>query len=468
MLKQHNQLMVSMLVLADACAISVAWLAAYWIRFNWLPVDPGKGVPELGDKFLPMLPLVVLAHLAIFYRVRLYRPRRANTVLSETRDIVKAFFVAVVAVVLIDYAMPETNKISRRFIVTYAVVGTTCFAFFRGVVRVSLRAMRRRGWNRRGAAIIGAGRSAQRLMQALQRNNWTGLDIAYFVSDRISENAGEIRGVPVRGPLSELSTIVEKHPVDAVFIALPSEQSHRTEEVLTALQTSMADVRIVPELSPIFAMRPNVSRLDGIPILALRQTPLYGWNAVSKRAFDLVVGSICLAIALIPMIVISVLIKLTSRGPVFYKQHRMGLDGRMFQMYKFRTMRDNAEAAGPVWSKKEDPRRTRIGSFLRRSSLDELPNLINVLSGEMSLVGPRPERPEFIDQFKHEIPRYMLRHKMKAGMTGIAQIRGYRGDTSLKKRIQHDVHYIRHWSLWLDIRIFFATVFGVWFSRHEA
>ena len=466
MLRQHNQLMLSLLVVADACAIACAWLASYWIRFTYLPAP--KGVPELYDKFLPLLPLVVLAHLVIFYRVRLYRPRRANTVLSETRDIVKAFFVAVVAVVLIDYALPASNKISRQFVATYAVVGTTFFALFRVTVRVFLRAIRRRGWNRRTAAIIGAGRSAQRLLHALRRNRWIGLEVCFFVDERKSDNVGRLRGVPVLGPLSDLRRILEDHPVDSVFIALPTDLVHRTDELLTAMQTSMADVRIVPEFNPTYAMRPNVSRLDGIPVLSLRQTPLYGWNAVSKRAFDLIVGTICLLIVAVPMLVIAVLVKLTSRGPVLYKQRRMGLDGYQFDVYKFRTMRADAEAAGPVWSKREDPRRTRIGSFMRRTSLDELPNLFNVLKGDMSLVGPRPERPEFIEQFKHEIPQYMLRHKMKAGMTGIAQIRGYRGDTSIRKRIQHDVHYIKNWSLGLDIRIMAETLYGVWFSKHEA
>jgi putative colanic acid biosynthesis UDP-glucose lipid carrier transferase len=174
MLKQHSQLMISLLVVADACAVACAWLAAYWVRFEYLPAP--KGVPGLYDKFLPLLPLVVIAHLVIFYRVRLYRPRRANTVLSETRDVIKAFFVAVIAVVLIDYALPASNKISRQFVATYAVVGTTFFALFRATVRVFLRAVRRRGWNRRTAAIVGSGRSAQRLLHALRRNNWTGLE----------------------------------------------------------------------------------------------------------------------------------------------------------------------------------------------------------------------------------------------------------------------------------------------------
>ena len=465
MLKQHNQLLIALLLLADACAITVAWLLSYYIRFAWLPVS--KGVPELSDKFLPMLPLVIVAHLAIFYRIRLYRPRRAHTILSETRDIVKAFFVAIVAVVLIDYALPASYKISRQFILTYAIVGTTCFALFRGTVRVILHALRRRGYNLRSAAIIGAGRSAQRLQHALQRNKWTGLRVEYFVDDRPHAEGDQLRDARLLGPLGNLPQIMEDHPVDSVFVALPADLSHRTEQVLAALETSMADVQLVPEVNPSYTLRPNVGRLDNIPVLSLRQTPLQGWNAISKRAFDLVVGTICLAIAAGPMLILALLVKLTSRGPVFYRQRRVGLDGHEFDMVKFRTMTTDAEHGGPVWSQKNDSRRTALGGFLRRTSLDELPNLFNVLAGDMSLVGPRPERPEFIEQFKHEIPRYMLRHKMKAGMTGIAQIRGYRGDTSLRKRIQHDIHYIRHWSLALDVRILLLTIFGVWFSRHE-
>lgn len=469
MLKQHSQLMLSLLVLADAAAVTVAWLASYWLRFAWLPVDPTKGVPELWDKYLPMLPLVVAAHLFLFYRLRLYRPRRDGAVVYELRDIVKAFIVAMVAVVLIDYALPATNKISRQFLLTYALLGTGMFALFRLSVRLVLQALRSRGWNRRHAAIVGSGRNAQRLLHAIRQNSWTGFEVAYFIDDRPAGAAARIHGVPCRGPLNRIQAIVEAEPVDSVFIALPHEHAGRMPELLTALETCMADVRIVPEISPAYAMRPNISELDGVPILSLRQTPLYGWNAVSKRAFDVIVGSCCLAIAALPMLLVALAVKLTSHGPIFYRQRRVGFDGREFDMFKFRTMRVDAERhTGPVWAGRDDPRRTPIGRFLRRTSLDELPNLFNVLRGEMSLVGPRPERPEFIAKFKHEIPKYMLRHKMKAGMTGYAQVKGLRGSgTSLKKRIQHDVHYIRNWSLGMDFRILMRTIFGVWFSKHE-
>lgn len=467
MLKQHSQLMVTLLVAADAAAVGAAWLLTYWLRFTWLPA--GKGVPELTDKYLPLLPLVVAAHLFIFYRLRLYRPRRVQGLLAETRDIVKAFAVAVAAVVLIDYALPASNKISRVFIATYAVMGTALFAAFRGVVRGVLQAARRRGWNRRTAAIVGTGRTAQRLLHALLRNTWTGLEVLYFVDDPRPEHRESLRLLPIRGPIADLTGILEREPVDSVFVALPAEQGHRVEEILSQLETTMADVRLVPEVASAYTIRPNVSELDGLAILSLRQTPLYGWNAILKRCFDLVVGTLCLIVASPVMVVVAGLIKLTSVGPVFYKQRRMGLDGLEFDMYKFRTMRVDAEAeTGAVWASRSDPRRTRIGVFLRRTSLDELPNLFNVLMGQMSLVGPRPERPELIAQFRQEVPRYMLRHKMKAGMTGYAQVHGLRGNTSLRKRIRYDLHYIRNWSLGLDVRILGRTLAEVWFSRHEA
>jgi Undecaprenyl-phosphate glucose phosphotransferase len=474
MLKQHHHAMLALMALADAVAVACAWLVSYWLRFELLPVDPAKGVPELADKFLPMLPLVVAAHLIIFYRIGLYRPRRSEWLISETRDVLKAFVVAIVVVVLIDYALPASNKISRRFVLTYAVVGSLLFAAFRATIRVILHALRRRGFNQRLAAIVGSGRNAQKLQHALERNAWTGLHVAYFVDDPPVGPAGngESRtwcGRPIHGPISSLREIVERHPVDAVFIALPTEKSHRTNDAVHALETSMADVRLVPEIEPAYTLRAHVGALDDLPILSLRQTPLYGANALIKRAFDIVVGLVCLLIAAIPMLIIAIAVKLSSPGPVLYRQRRMGLDGHEFDMLKFRSMRVDSEArTGAVWATPNDPRRTPIGAFLRRTSLDELPQLFNVLRGDMSLVGPRPERPEFIAKFKDEIPRYMLRHKMKAGMTGYAQINGLRGSgTSLKKRIQHDVHYIRSWSIWLDVRILLRTVFGVWFSKHE-
>jgi len=339
MLKQHSQFALALLVAADALAVTAAWLASYWLRFAYLPVDEAKGVPGLGDKFLPMLPLVVLGHLLVFQRLRLYRPRRSDSLWRELRATFKAFVVAVVVVVLIDYALPQTNKISRKFIATYAVLGSACFTIFRLSVRALLRALRRRGWNRRYAAIIGSGRAGQRLLTALRRNTWTGIHVVYFVDDVAPDAEATVRDVPVLGPLSDLRTIVEHHPVDALFVALPRRTAHRLDEVLAAVDLSTADVRIVPPVNPAIAVRPEVTTLDGVPIVSVRQSPLYGSNALLKRAFDLVVGGLFLLVAALPMAVIALLIKRDSPGPVLYRQRRMGLDGREFDLLKFRTMR---------------------------------------------------------------------------------------------------------------------------------
>jgi exopolysaccharide biosynthesis polyprenyl glycosylphosphotransferase len=461
MLKRHHQLVLSLLVIADALAVSAAWLASYYLRFQYLPVDPNKGVPALWDRFLPIMPLVVLGHLIIFNRLHLYRPRRSEGIWRETRDIFKAFVVAIVVVVVIDYALPETNKISRRFIATYAVVGSVLFTLFRLSVRGFARALRKRGFNRRWTLIVGTGRTAQRLAQALRGNSWTGFEVAYFADDR--ENPGTLLGVPVRGPLSQLATLVEQHPVDSIFVALPSTQTQRTDEVLAALTLSMADVRLVPDMNPLYAMRPDVTQLDGVPILSLRQTPLYGSDALTKRIFDVVVGSICLLIGGLPMAAIALLVKLSSRGPVLYRQRRMGLDGQEFTLLKFRTMRADAEAHGPVWSQTADARRTRIGAFLRRTSLDELPNLFNVLGGSMSLVGPRPEEPEVVEHYTPEMRR---RLDVKPGLTGLAQISG-RGELPLREVIAKDIEYVDRRSFWLDLNILIRTPFTV-FSRRGA
>jgi Undecaprenyl-phosphate glucose phosphotransferase len=494
MLRQHSHLMVTLLAVADACAVGAAWVLSFWVRFELLPVDPAKGVPTFVS-YLELLPLVMTVHLVIFSLARLYRPRRDHSVIDEARDVVKAFTMAVMTIILIDYALPQSNKISRAFIATYAVVGTTLFVFFRASVRVLLGTLRRRGWNQRTAVIVGTGRAAQSLLHAIKNNSWMGIRVLYFVGDGepprpalglagnsrpaqtplakggvlISGGQGYLRGLPVRGPLSDVQQILAEQPADQIFVALSGQEAGRTNEVLWAIEKTMSDVRLVPEINPSYAMRPTISELDGLPILSLRQTPLYGWNAFVKRAFDLAIGSVCLMIAAIPMLAIAVAVKLSSPGPVLFRQKRLGLDGQEFVLLKFRTMRVNAEAAtGPVWARSDDPRRTRMGAFLRRTSLDELPNLFNVLAGHMSLVGPRPERPEFISKFRDEIPRYMLRHKMKAGMTGYAQVKGLRGNRGpLKKRIQHDVYYIRNWSLRLDMRILAQTVTTAWFSHHE-
>jgi Undecaprenyl-phosphate glucose phosphotransferase len=228
----------------------------------------------------------------------------------------------------------------------------------------------------------------------------------------------------------------------------------------------LADIKVVPGAYEFLSLRGGIDELDDLPIVSLQSSPLYGWNTVFKRIFDLILGTFLLVFTFPIMFIIAFLVKWTSEGPIFYKQERIGMDGCSFQMLKFRTMRVNAEKeTGPVWAKESDPRRTKVGTFLRKTSLDELPQLFNVMKGEMSLVGPRPERPIFVEKFRDRIPSYMLRHKIKAGMTGWAQVNGWRGNTSLEKRIEHDLYYIENWSIGFDFKILFMTFWKGFFSK---
>jgi Undecaprenyl-phosphate glucose phosphotransferase len=259
---------------------------------------------------------------------------------------------------------------------------------------------------------------------------------------------------------------MSERQIDQVYVALPLDEHEEIRPILKTLATTTADVKVVPDYYQFMTLYGGVEEIDGMPIVALRHGPVHGWDAVSKRMFDLVFGTIILVAAAPVMLVTAILIKLTSPGPVFYVQERMGLDGRTFRMLKFRSMRTDAEATGARWASAGDPRVTPVGAFIRRHSIDELPQFINVLRGEMSLVGPRPERPVFIESFKKQIPRYNLRHKVKAGVTGLAQVEGWRGATSLEKRIERDIYYIEHWSMWLDFTILVRTALGGFLSKN--
>ena len=275
-------------------------------------------------------------------------------------------------------------------------------------------------------------------------------------------------GLEVKGPLNSTAGAIAAQPVDIVFVALSGASRDKTDHVLRQLASTSVDIRVVPDLPSLHYLKHEVTLIDDLPIITLTHSPMHGWSGMLKRAFDLVFATAALLAMAFPMLVIAVLIKLTSRGPVFYRQQRASLATEPFTIIKFRTMVPNAEAAsGPVWTARNDPRVTPIGRILRYTSLDELPQLLNVIRGDMSLVGPRPERPELVERFRRTIPRYMLRHQARAGLTGLAQVYGLRGQTSLRKRIQYDLHYITNWTFGLDIRILLMTVFGRLFNRHE-
>ena len=338
--------------------------------------------------------------------------------------------------------------------------------FSRMGVREVLRLFRRRGYNQRYALIIGAGKLGQKLVECLSRHPELGINVRGYITRRPEKLGNRLGGRPVLGTYEDLEQVVESG-IDIVFVCLPADEVTEAEKILAFLRTTTAEVKVIPSIYEFMTLRAEAEIFEGLPVITLQGSPLYGWNAVIKRAMDLIGAGVILCVTSPLFLFIAGLVKLTSPGPVFYRQTRMGLDGRAFEMLKFRTMRADAEAeTGPVWTQPGDARRTPIGVPLRRTSLDELPQFLNVLRGNMSIVGPRPERPELLARFRASLPQYMLRHKMKAGITGWAQVSGWRGNTSLDKRIEYDLYYVEHWSVWFDLKIVLLTLFKGFANKH--
>jgi Undecaprenyl-phosphate glucose phosphotransferase len=320
-----------------------------------------------------------------------------------------------------------------------------------------IRTLRSHGYNQTFSLIVGAGRVARKTERALRHASWMGIKNVGFVDEQASRLCDDL---DVLGGFADLPDLIAKYQIGHVFIALPLNRYHDARRAFDTLSKLVVEVRLVADLPALTGLSLSTTNLDGLPVLGLRESPHFGLNVVVKRCMDVVLSAVGLVVLSLPMALIALLVKLTSPGPVFYRQERCGLNGEPFHMLKFRSMRADAEKqTGAVWARKDDDRRTWLGTLLRQWSLDELPQLFNVLRGDMSLVGPRPERPVFIQQFKKTVPNYMARHCVKSGITGWAQVHGWRGNTSLRKRLQYDLYYITHWTPWLDLRILWMTVF---------
>jgi Undecaprenyl-phosphate glucose phosphotransferase len=293
------------------------------------------------------------------------------------------------------------------------------------------------------------------------------MNIVGFLTRHPEKVDSELDGIKVVGVYQDVSKVIKKYSIDQLYIALPLHAHDRMEKILENLDEETVDIKVVPDLLKFMNLQAGVEELDGLPVVSLTESPLYGWNIVIKRTSDIVLSALAIIVSCPLLILIAIVIKLESRGPIIFRQERAGMDGKGFEMFKFRSMHVDAEKkTGPVWASMEDDRRTGLGTFLRKTSFDELPQLFNVLLGDMSLVGPRPERPVFVADFKKSIPQYMLRLKVKAGLTGWAQVNGWRGNTSLDKRIEYDLYYIKNWSLLFDIKIILLTFWKGFVNPH--
>ena len=462
MLRAYARLLEQVMLAIDLLLVAGCWLLAYFLRFYVVGPRAFHDVPYLGPYLLMLLPILLVWGIS-FRAFDLYRPRRIGSRLSEVADIAKASSMGALVLVSVMTFFFREYDYSRVVIVYFWILSIAAVSFARYAFREGLRVARRLGYNQRYALVVGGGDLAVGVVQRLRARPDTGIRILGLVSDDKRAAAG----APPLGGFADLRAVLDSHQVDHVIVALPHEDYGRLGGLLEAIGDEPVTIHVVPDLGRFTSLRGGVEEFEGLPFVHLRESPLYGWNRVAKRVFD-AVFSLAVVVLLSPVfLALAVAVKLTSPGPVLYGQERMGLDGQRFRMLKFRTMRVDAEQdTGPVWAPPGDSRRTPIGPFLRRFSLDELPQFVNVLRGEMSVVGPRPERPVFVERFRQTVPGYMLRHKVKSGVTGWAQVHGLRGNTSLETRIEYDIEYIERWSLWLDLKIIGLTVVRVLFDRN--
>ncbi len=451
-------------VLLDAAVLALAFGVAYTLRF-WSPGFLPFEVKSPWNNTLRILGTILVLYPAVIHAFGLYRPARIRSFLDDAFGLFKAWCIASMALISVTYFL-QPVRYSRLVLGLFFATSLALLVAERWTFRRVLQAIRRRGHNLKDVLVVGAGDLGRRVIATLQDHRELGFRVAGVLTRRPAKVGSEIDGVPVIGRLGDLRAIMASRRIDQVIIALPLEEQAALRGLMAVLSESTADVKIVPDLVQYVTLSGGVEEFGGLPLLSLQNGPLEGWNGVTKRLFDVVFSSAALVVAGPVLAVCALFVKAGSRGPIFYRQERMGMDGRLFHILKLRTMRPDAEAAGAQMAVPGDARVTPLGRFLRRTSIDELPQLWNVLRGDMSLVGPRPERPVFIEEFRRQIPRYQLRHKVKAGITGWAQVNGLRGQTSIEKRIEYDLYYIENWSLWLDVKILARTVAGGFLSKN--
>jgi Undecaprenyl-phosphate glucose phosphotransferase len=456
MLKRYQNLVSGVLGLIDASILVGAWLVSYWLRFYAPLVPVTKGFPPFSV-YASLTPVVALVWLSVFAAMRVYKLSRLLSPWHEIMLVVKAHALSLLVFIALTYLFEE-YRYSRLVTVYFGSLAGALLVAGRLAVRSAFRTLRSRGFNLRQVLIVGEGAAVEALIERFETFPELGLRVRGVVTHEDSP-ATAVGGKPVLGHFEHVSELIRHTMADEILIALPWSQQNEVGRVLELLKDETIDVRLVPDLQAYVTLGCEVEDFDGVPVVRLNDSPLIGWYAAAKRLTDIVVAAVALVVFGPLMLLIALLIRLSSPGPILYAQERMGLDGRTFQMLKFRSMRVDAEQqTGAVWAQQQDDRRTFLGSFLRKTSLDELPQLWNVLRGEMSLVGPRPERPVFVHKFRREIPHYMLRHKVKAGITGWAQVNGWRGNTSLRRRIECDLYYIQNWSYLLDLKILTLTL----------
>lgn len=460
LIREYSSLFNMMQRLMDWLAIYLSGIFAYYAA------DLDEFFASLGIYSMPIaytyvLAIAVLLAIAIFPFLPIYRTWRGGSIYLEIKYIslgwlLTAFFLATFAL------MTKTGAVySRHWAGVWFISGWFTLVSLRVLLRLLLRWMRSMGLNHRHIVIVGAGELGKEVAERINSASWIGLEIVgFFIKNGHNKSTGHMNSsVPILGDLSSLSQFVQRHSIDQIWIAMPLKEEDTVRAVLHELRHCAVDICYIPDIYGFQLLNHSFTEIAGLPVLNLSASPMEGVNRWLKATEDQVLAFIILVLVSPLMVLIALGVKFSSPGPVFYRQERVSWNGIPFVMLKFRSMKVGVEdQTGPQWARRYESRATWFGALLRRSSLDELPQFINVLKGDMSIVGPRPERPVFIEQFKNEIPDYMKKHLVKAGITGWAQINGWRGDTDLKKRVEHDIYYIENWSIWFDLKIIFLTL----------
>ncbi len=460
------------LMITDAVMIAWAFVTAYVIRYESTRFDPSFNLGPFAS-YAGLLIVQVVAIVIVLFAARLYHLVRAVSRIDEFYAVFGAVSIGAMFSVAISTLLFKNLEIDfPRVLIIYAWLLTIVFVTLgRWLYHAIQSRLHARGVGRDRALIVGTGDIGRLVLDKIKGSPYLGYEVVGFVRKNGNGNGNgdpvtEVMGFPVLGCAEALPQLIDQHQIDEVIIALPEASHGEILDLISKCSKADLSIKVFPDVFQIIANQVSIDDLGGLPLLSIRDVRLRGWRVTVKRLMDVTLSGIGLVVASPLMFLIAIAIKLESPGAVFYAQERMGLDARPFWMLKFRSMRQDAEANGPGWTKPNDPRRTRLGGLLRKSNFDELPQLINVLLGDMSLIGPRPERPVYVEQFRRTVPRYMERHKEKAGMTGWAQVNGLRGDTSIAERTKYDLWYIENWSLLLDLKILIRQVLRGFFDRN--
>lgn len=468
MIRENQRLLNLMHVIIDGIIIAVSFLLSYELRFDdtWSPlirheiINPPIGYYLSPESYRNMLIFLIPCFLIIYRFCGLYDPKRTNSRRHELFCLIKANVFGIIYGTAILYFLKQTDY-ARLFLAIFIILNLTMDYIFRLTVMQILKQMRKSGKNLKHILLVGYSRTAEGYIDRLRAHPEWGYYVHGILDD--TRNPGEsYRHVEIIGDITQLEAMLATNEYDEIAITLSIQEFSKLENIVAVCEKSGVHTKFIPDYNHIIPTKPYTEDLDGIPVIHVRHVPLSSsFNNILKRYVDLFGATVALILFSIPMLILSLIIKITSPGPLIFKQTRVGLHNREFQMYKFRSMKvQEASTEKKAWTTANDPRVTTIGKLMRKTNMDELPQIFNVLRGDMSLVGPRPERPYFVQKFKEVIPRYMIKHQVRPGMTGWAQVNGYRGDTSITRRIECDLYYVENWTLFLDFKILFLTFFG--------